>query len=56
MVVVKWSACAPYIPTIQVPIRLKPTSFSAYFVMVENKHKQKRGPELTVTFFTGFRT
>ena len=50
MVVVKWSACAPYIPTSQVPIRLKPTSFSAYFVMVENKNKQKGGPELTETF------
>ena len=42
MVVVKWSACLPSIPTIWVRIPLKPTVNSVKFVFEKRKNEKKR--------------
>ena len=41
--VVKWSACLPSTPMIQVQILLKPTVFSVKFMFEKKEYKQKRG-------------
>ena len=43
VVVVKWSACSPSTPIIQVRIPLMPAVFSVNFVFEKIKNKQKRG-------------
>ena len=40
--VVKWSACSPSTPTIQVPIPLKPTVFSEILCLKKRKQIKKR--------------
>ena len=41
VVVVRWSACLPSTPMIQVRIPLKPTVFSVKFAFEKNENKQK---------------
>ena len=40
VVVVKWSACSPSTPTIQVQVPLKAAVFSVKFVFEKNENKQ----------------
>ena len=41
VVVVKWSACSPSIPTIRVRFLQKPTVFYVKFVFEKNENKHK---------------
>ena len=46
VVLVKWSACLPYTPTIRVRIPLKPSVFSLKVVFEKTENKQKNRPGL----------
>ena len=48
VVVVKWSVCLPFTPTIRVRSPLKSTIFSVKFVFERNENKQKRGRGLPI--------
>ena len=41
VVVVKWSACLPSTPTIQVGVPLNPSVFTVNFVFEKNENKHK---------------
>ena len=49
VVVVKWSLCSPYTPTIRVRIQLKVTVFPLKFVFEKNENEQKEA-EVGPTF------